>query len=113
METVVRFHKVEEAYLFCSYLASEGVDAHVFDEHISQIYWTHTLVVGGVRVVVAAEDLEKARELYVDYETRIIAAPEVVGEVKFWPIALFATLALGLPFMLFGRKPPPSDPGNP
>lgn len=113
METVVRFHKVEDAYLFCSYLESEGISAHVFDEHISQFFWTHIVLFGGVRVVVGAEDLERASDLFREYETRIIAAPAVVGEVKFWALALLATFAIGVPFMLFGRKPPVEEKGNP
>jgi hypothetical protein len=113
MKTVARFHKIEEAYLFRSYLESEDIPAHVFDEYIPQLFWTWIQVTGGVRVVVAAEDSDRAGELFSEYESRILAAPAVVGDVKFWPLALLATVIIGLPFMIFGRRSPEAEPGNP
>jgi hypothetical protein len=113
METIVRFHKAEEAYLFRSYLESEGITAHVFDEHVPQLCWTYTILIGGIRVVVAKEDSERAAELFRGYEALVNAPPAVVGDVKFWPIVLLATFAIGVPFMIFGRKPPQSESGNP
>ncbi len=113
MKTVARFHKVEEAYLFRSYLESEDIAAFVFDEYVPQVQWLWTQAIGGIRVLVGDEDAERAVELYRGYESRVNAAPSVVGDVKIWPLALLATAIIGLPFMLFGRKPPESEPGNP
>jgi ABC-type Fe3+-hydroxamate transport system substrate-binding protein len=113
METIVRFHKTEEAYLFRSYLESEGIPAHVFDEHIPQLFWTYTMLIGGIRVVVAKEDSEAASELFREYESRVNAEPATMGAVKFWPLVLIATFAIGGPFMIFGRNPPDSGSGNP
>lgn len=113
MQTVAKFHKTEDAYLFRSYLESEGIPAHVFDENISQWLWHHTIAFGGVRVVVADEDVADAASIYEEYEKTLTAHPSAVGDVKFWPIALLATLLLGAPFMLFGRKPLKPDDGKP
>lgn len=110
METVAKFHKTEDAYLFRSYLESEGIPAFVFDENISQVFWHHTIAFGGVRVAVADDDADTAVALFKDYEKTITAGPSAVGDVKFWPFALAATLFLGVPFMMFGRKQPkPAD----
>ncbi|MEP2776860.1 MAG: hypothetical protein ABJQ29_11745 [Luteolibacter sp.] len=105
METVVRFHKIEDAYLFRSYLESEDISAYVFDEYLPQNCWIYTQLIGGVRVVVAPEDLETAYDLFQQYEVRVIAPPEVVGMVKLWPLALLVTFVVGVPLMLFGREP--------
>lgn len=63
METVARFYKVEEAYLFRSFLESEGIAAHVFDDYVPQVQWLWTLAIGGIRVVVDRENAGRAAEL--------------------------------------------------
>jgi hypothetical protein len=113
MKTVARFHKAEDAYLFRSYLESEDIAAYVFDEYVPQVQWLWTQAIGGIRVLVGGEDTERAVELYREYESRLTALPSVVGDVKIWPLALLATIAIGVPFMIFGRNPPDSAPGNP
>jgi len=39
MKTVARFYKSEDAYLFRSFLESEEIAAHVFDEYVPQNNW--------------------------------------------------------------------------
>lgn len=112
MQTVARFYKIEEAHLFRMLLESEGIGAFVLDEYVPQNYWLYTFAVGGVRVSVADEDVERAVELYRDYEQRVVAAPEVVGDVKAWPIALLATFLVGVPVFLFGRIALTKNDGN-
>lgn len=104
METIARFYKGEDAYLFRSFLESEGISAYVFDEYTPQVHWLYTHVIGGIRVVVSEEDAEKAAELYRTYEEGIRSGPSVVGEVRVWPIALVVSIFLGLPLFLLGRK---------
>lgn len=104
METVARFYKVEEAYLFRSFLESEGITAFVFDEHVPQIQWFWTQLIGGVRVVVDAEEAGRAGELFKSYEANVNASPPVVGDVKAWPLVLLASFLIGVPCFLFGRK---------
>lgn len=106
METVARFYKGEDAYLFRSFLESEGIAAHVFDEYTPQMHWLYTNAIGGIRVVVSEEDAEMAAELYRAYEESIRSGPQVVGDVKAWPLVLLASFLIGVPFFLFGRKSP-------
>lgn len=106
METVARFYKVEEAYLFRSFLESEGIAAYIFDENVPQIQWFWTLAIGGIRVLTDKKDAGRAAELYKSYEKTVNAEPRVVGDVKAWPLVLLASFAIGVPFFLFGRKPP-------
>jgi hypothetical protein len=104
METVARFYKAEDAYLFRSFLESEGIAAHVFDEYTPQNHWLWTQLIGGVRVVVDREDAGQATELYKSYEATVNAEPRVVGDVKAWPLVLLASFAIGVPFFFLGRK---------
>ncbi len=106
METVTTFHKGEDAYLFRAFLESEGIQAHVFDEYVLQMQWLYTAAVGGVRVVVDEEDLERAMELLEAYEETVTASPQVVGDVKVWPMALLVSFIVGVPCFLLGRKIP-------
>jgi hypothetical protein len=109
METVARFYKGEEAYLFRSFLESEGIAAYVFDEHVPQIQWFWTQLIGGIRVVVDEEDAGRAVELYKSYEANLNDGPQVVGDVKAWPLVLLASFFIGAPFFLFGRKSAAGD----
>lgn len=113
MQTVAKFHKTEDAYLFRAFLESEGIPAHVFDENISQLFWHYTIAVGGVRVAVADEDAEQAAVIYKDYEQTLTAKPAAVGDVRYWPIVLLLTFLMSAPFMIFGRKPPLSEDRKP
>lgn len=104
MVTIAKFFKSEDAHLFRSFLESEGIAAHVFDEHISQLFWHHTLAFGGVRVAVADEDVEQAEELYVEYNESMKSTPHVEQPVRAWPIVAVLSLIAGVPMMLLGRR---------
>lgn len=104
MKTIARFYKGEDAYLFRSFLESEEISAHVFDEHTPQNHWLYTHAIGGIRVVVSEEDAEEATELFRAYEESIRSGPPVVGDVKAWPIVLLVSVIVGLPLFLLGRK---------
>jgi hypothetical protein len=52
-----------EAHLACSVLHAAGLEARVADEHIVTADWFLSNAVGGVKVMVRAEDLTTAREL--------------------------------------------------
>ncbi len=109
MDTVARFFKYEDAYLFRSYLESEGIAAHVFDEYVPHNYWLYTHAIGGVRVVVAPGDAGQAKDFFDEYEKKVSSAEPVVGVVKAWPVALLVTFIIGIPMMIFGR----ARKGNP
>lgn len=113
METVARFYKGEDAHLFRSFLESEGISAHVFDEYMPQMNWLYTYTIGGIRVVVHQNDLKPATALYQDYWERISAGDTVVGDVKAWPAVLLISLVVGMPFLLFGRRSPFTRDGKP
>lgn len=104
MKTIAKFFKSEDAHLFRSFMESQGIAAHVFDEHMSQLFWHQTLAFGGIRVVVADEDAEQAEELYVEYNESMKTAPFVVQPVRAWPIVAALSLIVGIPLMLLGRK---------
>lgn len=110
MITIAKFFKSEDAHLFRSFLESQGIEAYIFDEHISQLFWHQTLAFGGIRVTVAAEDVEQAEELYVEYNESMKTAPFVVQPVRAWPIVAVLSLIVGIPLMLLGRKSKTKDP---
>ena len=62
MKTLATFSKPEEAHLFRLRLEAVGIPAFVQDEHIVQMNWLWSNVVGGVRVQVTDDEIEEARE---------------------------------------------------
>lgn len=63
MVTVATYSKPEDAYLAASMLEGNGVPATVRDAEMVSLNWTFSNAIGGVKVDVADEDLEQAREL--------------------------------------------------
>jgi hypothetical protein len=63
MATVSTFSKPEEAHLLRSRLEAAGIPAFVRDELTIQMNWLYSTALGGVRVEVADEHLEAAREI--------------------------------------------------
>lgn len=104
MITVATFFKSEDAHLFRSFLESEGIPAHVYDENMSQWFWHQTLAFGGIRVAVSDEDFEQAGRLYAEYNESMKTAPLVEQPVRVWPIMALLSLLAGLPLILLGRK---------
>ncbi len=113
MITIARFHKNEDAHLFRSFLESEGIEAYLLDEAISQLFWHYSMATGGTRVAVAEEDAERAEELYRGYQERVLQGPPVVGDAKAWPFALLISLLIGGPLAVLGRKAMKDEAGNP
>jgi len=62
MKTIATFSKPEEAHLFRTRLEAAGIPAFVLDENLVQLDWLYSNAIGGVRVQIADEDLEAARE---------------------------------------------------
>lgn len=63
MPIIASYTKLEDAHLAASKLAGSGVDAWLRDEATANIYWLYSNAIGGVKVEVAEEDLERAREI--------------------------------------------------
>lgn len=112
METVARFPTAEDAYLFRSYLESEGIGAHVLDEHNHRQFLISPLNTAWPRVVVADEDFEMAAGHFHEYESRTPMAPALLVDGRFRPLAILASFMASIPFLLFGKKPPESGSGN-
>lgn len=104
METIARFYKAEEAYLFRSFLESEGITAHVFDEHTHQRHWLYSRKIGEIRVVTDREDAPEAAELYRKYEENVNAGSPAFSDVKAWSFASLVSFIVGVPSFLMGRR---------
>ena len=104
MNTIARFQVPEEAYLFCSYLDSHEIEAHVFDEHVVQMVWYYSDAIGGVRVVVPEEEEERATALLAEYREAMRQPSEQETVVRAWPVTLVISLFAGIPMLIFGRK---------
>lgn len=61
--TVASFSKPEDAHLLRIRLEAGGVPAYLQNENLVQIDWLYSNAVGGVRVQIDEQDVEKAREI--------------------------------------------------
>ena len=68
MVTVATFSKPEEAHLLRMRLEAAGIPAYLRDENISQVWGGSCFSpdLGGVKVEIAEEDMEAAREVLRD-----------------------------------------------
>lgn len=62
MKTIAACSTPDEAHLLRSRLEAAGIPAYVRDEHTVQMDWFYSNAIGGVRVDIADEDEELARE---------------------------------------------------
>ena len=77
LKTVARFREPYEAHIARGKLETEGVPAVVVDEHLVQINWMYSQAVGGVKLQVPEEALERAREILgQEYEKELEAIEE-------------------------------------
>jgi rubredoxin len=63
LQTVATFTSPWEAQLAKAALESEGIEVMIADENLIRLYWALSNAIGGVKVQVRPEDLERAREL--------------------------------------------------
>ena len=61
--TVAHYHDPIEAHIARGLLASQGVDAHLGDEHLTMANWEWRLAVGGVKLRVPDEQAQLANEI--------------------------------------------------
>lgn len=61
--TVAHYHDPIEAHIARGLLASQGIDAHLGDEHLMMANWEWRLAVGGVKLRVPTEQAQRAREV--------------------------------------------------
>src|SRR4051812_45898526 len=111
--TVATYAKPEEAHLARLRLCREDIPAFVIGENTVQMAWTWTILVGGVKLQVAEEDFDRARELLKaepvvkDGPTSSVACPNC-GSEQVHPYSRARTTAglsllLGLPLFFFTR----------
>jgi len=62
VQTIATFSKPEDAHLLRMRLDAGGIEAFVQDENMVQMDWLLSNAVGGVRVQVADEDANAARD---------------------------------------------------
>ena len=63
MTTIASFSKPEEAHLLRLRLEAGGVAAYIQDENMIQLDWMYSNAIGGVKVQIAEEDIDDAREI--------------------------------------------------
>ena len=63
MITIARFEKPEDAHLVRMRLENGGVPAFLQDENTIQIQFLYSNALGGVRLQIADEDYDRAREI--------------------------------------------------
>ena len=65
--TVQRLNTSIDAHLLQNYLESEGIDSFIQDEHTVDINPLFSNAIGGVRLQVREEDVEKANKAFTLY----------------------------------------------
>lgn len=104
MTTIATFPTPEDAHLFRAFLGAQGIEAILIDENFVQLFWCYSNAVGGVRVAVDESDAEAAADAYGNYMTDLRDGPYPLKPVRAWPMVLLLSLAVGAPFLLFGRR---------
>jgi hypothetical protein len=79
VKTIATFSKPEEAHLFRTRLEAAGIPAYVQDEYLIQMDWLYSNAIGGVRVQIADENLDEAREFLANDSPQ--TTPEAVDVV--------------------------------
>jgi len=66
MLTVATFSKPEEAHMLRLRLEAGGVPAYIQDENMVQTDWLYSNAIGGVRVQIDEDDVDRAKEILQD-----------------------------------------------
>ena len=70
--TVARYDTMPEAHIAMGRLHVEGIDAWLADEHLVQTDWLYSIAVGGIKLKVEPDMLERARKILdTDYSHEI------------------------------------------
>jgi hypothetical protein len=60
MITVATFDTMPDAYIAKGRLEVDGIACRLLDEHLVQTDWLYAIAVGGIKLQVAEEDVERA-----------------------------------------------------
>lgn len=70
--TVARYDTMPEAHIAMGRLHAEHIDAWLADEHLVQTDWLYSIAVGGIKLQVNPEDVDRAlKVLAEDYSATI------------------------------------------
>ncbi len=95
MKQIATFNKPEEAEMLRAFLAGSGIQSFVRDAHTVSADWMLSNAIGGVKVDVAEDDLERALALLSDFS--MPSTKSTVTEAKRrHSVGRYVKLALGL-----------------
>jgi Putative prokaryotic signal transducing protein len=103
MKTVAVYSKSEDAYLARSCLEGSGIEATVRDDLTASVYWLYANAIGGVKLDVADEDYDRAREVLSlpAVEPGILQCPYCGSDdVRVRELSPLAAICIGLGFIL-------------
>lgn len=63
LTTIAAYSFPHEAHMAVSRLEAAGIPAHIVDEHTINMQWLYSNALGGVKVQVAAQFADKAKEI--------------------------------------------------
>lgn len=63
MQVIAQYSKPEDAYLASSVLEANGIDVEVWDDKIVNVNWFYSNAVGGVKLTVSEDEVEKAKAI--------------------------------------------------
>ena len=109
MTTIATFTVPEDAHLFRTFLASRGIEGFVLDENFVQMAWHYSNAIGGVRVAVDDDDAAEAAGLYQEYSGALRQGPYPMAPARAWPVVALVSILVGIPLLIFGRRPNPPE----
>ncbi len=68
MKTIAAYRDTYEAYLVKGQLEGEGIPAIVADENLVSINWMYSYAIGGVKVKVPENVIDRAQEILASYQ---------------------------------------------
>lgn len=99
--TIKTFEQPVEAHLYLNILETEGMDAVLFDEHTVGLNPLYNLTLGGIKLKVREEDVERALQIINEAENRPLLNEE--EQEVFCPECQSQDIMLGYRSMKKGR----------
>ena len=105
MKVIAQYSKPEEAYLASSVLEANGINAEVRDDKIINLNWFYSNAVGGVKLAVPEDEVERAKVI-LDLGTSepgIVACPNCdsldtrMRDLNFWQALGLALFSIPIP----------------
>jgi ribosomal protein S27AE len=110
MLTVATFSKPEDAHMLRLRLEAGGVPAYIQDENMVQTDWLYSNAIGGVRVQIAEDDVDRAKEILRDpgvlAEHAVMPACPKCGSTETAPdelprrVSFLSMILTGFPFLV-------------